>query len=233
MTFSLLGRCARTGQIGAIVTTSAVGVGARCQFARAGVGAALTQHRTDPRLGPMLLDMMQAGLPAPDALRGAVAATPHRDWRQLAAIDAAGRTASFSGAHVRPALGEAHGKDCVAIGNIIRRADMPAAMVAAFAADPARPLADRLLAAIQAGEDAGGEIAAVLSAALLVVDRESFPYIDLRMDAHATPLAELARLWALYAPTADDYVRRALDPDAAAAYVAPPPRPLAGPGGSG
>lgn len=222
MTFSLLGRCARTGQLGAVVTTSAVGVGARCPFARAGVGAVLTQHRTDPRLGPMMLDMMQAGLAAPDALRGAAEGTPHRAWRQLAAIDAEGRTAAFTGTSVRPAHGEAHGIDCVAIGNIIRDAAMPAAMVRAFEANPGLPLAQRLIDAIQAGEAAGGEIAAVVSAALLVVDRESFPYVDLRVDAHDHPLDELARLWTLYAPTADDYVRRATDPDAAATYVAPP-----------
>ena len=222
MTFSLLGRCARTGQLGAVVTTSAVGVGARCPFARAGVGAVLTQHRTDPRLGPLMLEMMAAGMDAAQAVAGVAAATPHAHWRQLAAIDAAGRTGSYSGAQVRGALGEAHGRDCVAIGNIIRSATMPAAMVAAFEAAPERSLAERLLAAIQAGEDAGGEIAAVVSAALLVVDRESFPYVDLRVDAHATPLAELARLWGEYGPTANDYVRRAVDPDGAAIYVAPP-----------
>ena len=64
----------------------------------------------------------------------------------------------------------------------------------------------------------------MVSAALLVVDRESFPYVDLRVDAHATPLDELARLWGLYGPTADDYVSRAVNPDGAAAYVAPPPK---------
>ena len=224
MTFSLLGRCARTGQFGAVVTTSSMGVGARCQFARAGVGAVLTQHRTDPRLGPLLLDMMASGLSAPDALRGVVAATPHRDWRQLAVIDAAGRAAAFTGAHVRPAHGEAQGRDCVGIGNIIRDAAMPAAMVRAFEANPELPVASRLVAAILAGEAAGGEIAAVASAALLVVDRESFPFVDLRVDSHATPLAELERLWGLYEPQAEDYVRRAVDPDEAALYVAPPVR---------
>jgi len=224
MTFSLLGRCARTGQLGAVVTTSAIGVGARCSFARAGVGAALTQHRTDPRLGPLMLDMMASGLSAEEALRGTVAATPHRDWRQLATIDAAGRTAAFTGANVRPAHGEAHGRDCVAIGNIIRDAAMPAAMVRAFEADLAQSLAQRLISAILAGEAAGGEIAEVASAALLVVDREHFPYVDLRVDRHAAPLVELAALWAEYAPQADDYVMRALSPDGAATYVAPPPK---------
>ena len=168
--------------------------------------------------------MMERGLTAPEALRGAVAATPHAPWRQLAAIDAAGRTAAFTGTRVRPAHGEAHGQDCVGIGNIIRSSEIPAAMVRAFEADPAWPLADRLIAAIQAGENAGGEIAAVASAALLVVERERFALVDLRVDSHATPLDALAHLWALYAPTAEDYVRRAVDPDGAETYVAPPPK---------
>ena len=226
MTFSLVGRCARTGQFGAVVTTSSIGVGARCQFARAGVGAVLTQHRTDPRLGPMMLDLMEHGFTAPEALRGIVAATPHAAWRQLAAIDAAGRTAAFTGAHVRPACAAAEGMNCVAIGNILRHPDIPAAMVAAFIARPDQPIADRLLAAIQAGEDAGGEIAAIASAALLVVNRARFPFVDLRVDAHPTPLAELARLWTLYAPTAEDYVRRAIDPDGADTYAPPTPKPV-------
>ncbi len=224
MTFSLLGRCARTGQLGAVVTTSAIGVGARCQFARAGVGAVLTQHRTDPRLGPMMLELMAHGLSAPDAIRAATAGTPHHAWRQLAAIDAQGRTGAYTGAKVRLAHGEAEGRDCVAIGNIIRDGAMPRAMVAAFEATPAAPLATRLIAAIQAGEAAGGEIAAIASAALLVVDRETFPFVDLRVDAHDTPLLELARLWSLYEPTAEDYVVRAVDPDRAGAYIAPPPK---------
>jgi uncharacterized Ntn-hydrolase superfamily protein len=224
MTFSLLGRCPRTGQFGAVVTTSAVGVGARVPFARAGIGAVLTQHRTDPRLGPLGLDLRARGCTAQQTIDAIVAATPHRAWRQLAAIDAAGRTAHYDGAHVRAAISVAHGRDCVGAGNILRNAEIAPAMVAAFEADPSLPLATRLVAAIQAGEDAGGETAAVVSASLLVVEAESFPLVDLRVDAHDTPLAELARLWALYEPTAADYVRRAIDPDFAATYIAPPPK---------
>ena len=222
MTFSLLGHCVRTRQLGAVVTTSAVGVGARCCFARAGVGAVLTQHRTDPRLGPLGLDLLARGFTAQQTLAAIVAATPHRGWRQLAVLDATGGTASFSGTQVRPALSDAHGQDCVAIGNILRNNAVAPAMVAAFEADPSLPLATRLVAAIQAGEDAGGEMAPVVSAAVLVVDRESFSFVDLRVDAHATPLRELARLWDLYAPTAEDYVARAINPDGAALYVQPP-----------
>ncbi len=219
MTFSLVGRCARTGMLGAVVTTSAISVGARCQHARAGVGAALTQHRTDPRLGPLALDLLAKGFTADEAMKGVVAATPHRHWRQLALIDAAGRTAVYSGANVRGEKGEAQGKDCASIANIVRSAALPAAMVGAFEKSPGLPLARRLLDALEAGEAAGGERQPVVSAALVVVDRESFAYVDLRVDDHATPIAELARLWSLYEREADAYVTRAVDPEQAV----PPP----------
>ena len=219
MTFSLVGRCARTGMLGAVVTTSAISVGARCQHARAGVGAALTQHRTDPRLGPLALDLVARGFTASEAMQAVVAATPHRHWRQLALIDAAGRTAVYSGANVRGEKGEAQGRDCAAIANIVRSASLPDAMVVAFGKSPGLPLARRLVEALAAGEAAGGERQPVISAALLVVDRESFPYVDLRVDHHARPIGELGRLWSMYEPEADAYVVRAVDPEQAV----PPP----------
>jgi uncharacterized Ntn-hydrolase superfamily protein len=213
MTFSLLGRCVRTGMLGAAITTSSIGVGARCTFARAGVGAVLTQHRTDPRLGPLALDLLARGFTAEQTLAAIVAATPHRDWRQLAVLDASGGTATFSGAHVRPEQGEARGTDGAAIANIVRTATIPAAMLAAFEHASDQPLADRLLAGLMAGQAAGGEFRPVVSAALLIVHQESFPYVDLRVDQHDEPIEELARLWAAYRPEADPYVMRAVDPD--------------------
>jgi uncharacterized Ntn-hydrolase superfamily protein len=214
MTFSLVGRCARTGMLGAAVTTSAIGVGARCPFARAGVGAVLTQHRTDPRLGPLALDLLAHGFTAEQTLAAIAAATPHRDWRQLAVLDASGGSATFSGAHVRPERSEARGTDCAAIANIVRSAAIPAEMVAAFEKAPDRPLPDRLLAGLMAGQSAGGEFRPVVSAALLIVHRESFPYVDLRVDQHDQPIEALARLWDAYRAEADPYVQRAVDPDA-------------------
>lgn len=224
MTFSLVGRCARTGMLGAAVTTSSIAVGSRCQHARAGIGASLTQHRTDPRLGPLALDLLARGFSAGEAMKAIVAATPHRDWRQLAVIDAAGRTAVYSGAHVRGERGEAEGRDCAAIANIVRSEAIPRTMVESFEAAPDRPLAQRLVEALAAGEAAGGERVPVTSAALIVVDRESFPYADLRVDDHATPIAELARLWEAYRPEADAYVVRAVDPERAV----PPPGMVTG-----
>lgn len=216
MTFSLVGRCARTGMLGAAVATSSIAVGSRCSYARAGVGAALTQHRTDPRLGPLLLDLLAGGYAVTDAMRAVVTVTPDRDWRQLAVIDAAGRTATFTGAHViADRAAEAQGRDCAAVANIVRSVQIPAAMAQSFESDPDRPLAERLIAALQAGEAAGGEFVPVISAALLVAHQSSFPYVDLRVDEHLKPIAELDRLWRLYAPEAEAYVVRALDPAAA------------------
>jgi len=217
MTFSLLGRCTRTGMLGAVVTTSSIAVGSRCPFARAGVGAALTQHRTDPRLGPIALDLLENGFTAEQTMDAIVAATPHRDWRQLAIMDREGRTASFSGERVKPEKSEAHGRDCVALGNIVRSREVPAAMVRAFEADTSAPLASRLIASLQAGDQAGGEFKPLVSAALLLVNRETFPFVDLRVDQDGAPIAALARLWQEYAPMAQPYVARAVDPNSAQA----------------
>jgi len=216
MTFSLVGRCRRTGMLGLAVTTSSIAVGSRCAHARAGVGAVLTQHRTDPRLGPLALELLARGFDAEQTLSAVVAATPHRGWRQLAVIDAQGRTAAYTGGNViAEKAGEARGADCAAVANIVRSAEVPAAMARAFEAAPDAPLPLRLVDALAAGETAGGEFVPVVSAALLVVHRESFPYVDLRVDLHPSPIAELRRLWLSYEPEADAYVARATDPDAA------------------
>ena len=213
MTFSIAGRCARTGMLGAVVTTSSIAVGSRCAFAAAGVGAALTQHTTDPRLGPLMLDHLRRRYTVEQAIGAAVGGTPRSDWRQLAVIDAQGRSASHSGTSVKPERAEAHGRDCVAIANIVRSDAIPAAMVKAFEADPQAPLAARLIDALAAGDKAGGEFKPLLSAGLIVAHREVFPYVDLRVDSDPDPIGTLRRLWDEYEPVADLYVARAVHPD--------------------
>jgi uncharacterized Ntn-hydrolase superfamily protein len=215
MTFSIIGRCARTRQLGAAVATSNIAVGTRVPFARAGVGAILTQHRTDPRLGPRGLDLLSSGCTAEEALGALIASTIHADWRQLALIDAAGRTAAYSGKHVKPHLGEVHGADCVAIGNILASDRVVQAMTAAFEIDARKALAERLLMGLEAGLEAGGEHGPVRSAALLVVQQETFPLVDLRVDAAERPIAALRVLWQEYLPWVDEFVVRSIDPDRA------------------
>src|SRR5260221_11269001 len=118
MTFSLIGRCARTGQIGCAVSTSNLSVGSRVPFARANVGAVLTQNRTDPRLGPRGLDLLESGCTAKETLDALLDSGVHIGWRQLARLDRAGRTPSYTGVPGKPHLAELHGNDCVGVGNI-------------------------------------------------------------------------------------------------------------------
>lgn len=215
MTFSLIGRCARTGQFGAAATTSSLAVGARVHAVAPRIGAVLTQHRTDPRLGPRGIDLLRSGCTAEETVAALVASTAHHGWRQLAAIDAAGRTAHFHGARVKPESGAAHARDCVAIGNILSSAQVPDAMAAAFAADPDLPLAERLVRALEAGEAAGGEHGPVTSASLLVFGDHDFALVDLRVDKSAQPIPALRGLWEEYAPLVEGYALRVLDPDSA------------------
>lgn len=214
MTFSIAARDPATGAFGVAVTTSGLCVGARCPFAAAGIGAVLTQHRTDPRLGSLGLALLARGLSAEETL---AALTRDRDdvrWRQLAVVDAAGRTAAFHGSAIYSWHGHATADGAIAIGNILRSQAVPQAMLDAFLADPAAPMETRLVAALVAGDAAGGELDPLGSAALLVVRDDPFPWMDLRVDRSADPLGELAALAVAYAPDAAGTRLRAVDPDA-------------------
>ncbi len=213
MTFSIVGRCPTTGQFGAVTATSNVAVGARVAHCAAGTGAIVTQHRTDPRLGPRGLALLRSGCSAQETADALVASSPHAQWRQIAVVDRAGRSAAFSGARTRPEMSEAAGPDACAIGSILANARVPAAMLRRFQAEPTAPLAERLLRALEDGLAAGGEQGPVRSAHLVVVDTESFPLVDLRVDWHEQPVAELRALWNRYAPNMGTYMLRALDPD--------------------
>jgi uncharacterized Ntn-hydrolase superfamily protein len=213
MTFSVVGMCRQTGMFGAAVTTSSIGVGSRCPFARAGVGAVLTQHRTDPRLGPRGLELLAAGHSASQVMAALVQENPTIGWRQLAIIDTQGETAYYHGDRISSIHAAAQGNAVCAIGNILRSEDVPQAMVEAFGQEPEAHLAERLLRALEAGLEAGGELKQVKSAALVVVHEQPFPLVDLRVELDPQPLAELRFLWELYRPQLELYVRRAIDPD--------------------
>lgn len=221
MTFSIVGRCARTGQLGVAISSSSIAVGARCPWLQAGVGAVSTQNITLPALGPQVLGRLAEQTPAEAALAQVMAAEPWREHRQVTVVDAQGRTAHFSG---REALGVHHavaGAQCVAAGNLLASPAVIEAMVTAFESSPG-PLADRLLAAMQAALAAGGEAGPVHSAALKVVSEVPWPIIDLRVDwAEADPIGQLAGLWQAYRPQMQDYLTRALDPTAAPSYGVP------------
>lgn len=221
MTFSIVARCRESGQFGVAIASSSPAVAARCAWAQAGVGAVATQNVTNPALGPAMLGHLAAGADAAAAVAAARASDRFPDYRQLLAIGAAGPGAVHSGPRALGIWAEAAGEsgDAVAGGNLLAGADVPAMMVAGFASATGA-LGDRLIAALHAGLAAGGEAGPVHSAGLLVVDRESWPLADLRIDwlDEACPVAALARAWAVYAPQAADYVTRANNPAAAPSY---------------
>jgi uncharacterized Ntn-hydrolase superfamily protein len=199
--------------LGAVVTTSSMAVGSRCPWAEANVGAVLTQHRTDPALGPKILERLKRGSSPEAILQDLEATDPNLKWRQLAVITADGKSAFFNGAKITSVSKGRVGRDCVAVGNILRSTTVVDAMVETFEESEDQPLAERLMRAIEAGDRAGGELKQVKSAGLLVAYQESFPFVDLRVDLNAQPLVELRFLWELYQPSADTYVVRAVDPD--------------------
>jgi len=219
MTFSIIARCARTGAFGVAVSSASICVAARCgRWARAGVGAVATQNITDPALGQLGLDLLQQGYGAQATLRALVDAQPFADFRQLAVLDAEGRSASFSG---KAALGlhrAAPSEDCLASGNLLADAGVPTAMVRAFASHPQHHLGARLIEALAAGLAAGGEVTPVRSAGVYVVERHCWPVMDLRVDWHDAPITELQQLHALYAPQMHDYIQRAVDPTKAPGF---------------
>jgi uncharacterized Ntn-hydrolase superfamily protein len=212
MTFSLAGRCERTGAVGAVIASASMAVAARCVAVRAGVGAVCSQSTTDPRLREALLEAMASGLAVVDAVAAITARAPDIAYRQLAAVDAAGGSASYSG---ELALGEAAdvcAAGAAAAGNLLADRGVPAAMLAAFADRAGDSLGDRLIAAIEAGLAAGGEVSPVRSAGLVIAESVPWPVTDLRVDWHDDPVGQLARLWQIWAPQAESYVGRALRP---------------------
>jgi len=213
MTFSLAIRCARTGAFGVAGTTSSIAVGARCLFVEAGAGVVITQHRTDPRLGPKGLELLMEGHTASEVVASLVRSTPHEGWRELAVLDREGNSSVHQGRHQERFYARSSAPNVVAVGNILRNERVPEAMVATACFDENATLADRLIAGLRAGLDAGGEIFTLKSAGLKVADHPGFASVDLRVDLSDNPIEDLAQLWRAYEPQQALFVQRVLDPD--------------------
>lgn len=220
MTFSLIARCARTGQFGMVISSSSPAVAARCAHVRAGVGVVASQNITDPDLGTALLDLMAQGISAADALAAIKKGRAHIDYRQLLVVDAAGGRAIHSGGQVLGNWGEALGVDCAAGGNLLANTGVPKAMIAGFETATGH-LGDRLIAALRAGLAAGGEAGPVHSAGLKIADKLNWPLVDLRIDWADDPIGALTTAWQVYRPQMAAYVQRATDPTIAPSYGVP------------
>src|SRR5262245_18429812 len=198
-TFSIVARDPATGELGVAVQSHWFSVGSSVPWIEAGVGAVATQSFVDPSYGKLGLDLMRAGKSAPDALKALIAGDAGENVRQVAMIDAQGRVAAHTGSNNIAAAGHIVGKDFSVQANLMLNEKIWPAMAKAFEASKG-DLADRMLAALDAAQLAGGDIRGRQSAALIVVtgtptgkawaDRR----FDLRVDDSADPLRELRRL---------------------------------------
>lgn len=215
MTFSIIARCPETGAFGGAIGTSSLAVGNRCLRVAHGRGAFLSQHRTDARLGDRGIALLAEGASAADAIARVTAGEPGIEWRQLAALDAGGGAAVHHGSRMYSIYTDTVGDGCVAIGNILASDRVTAAMVAAFEAARGERLEERLLRALEAGRDAGGEVLEPLrSAALRVSSPHGIDRCDLRVDMAEEAAGALRALLTAYGDQEEILRRVALEPDA-------------------
>jgi len=222
MTFSIVGHCTRTNMTGVAITTSSICVASRCPWVRAGIGAVATQNVTDPSLGPLILDYLEEGLDPQEALDKITAGRDHIEYRQLTVVDTQGDLAHFTGSEILGTNKVVEGASCVAAGNLLSNDKVPLAMAEQFEAGANLHLAERLLLALKAGVDAGGEEGPTHSSGLKVADVNSWPLVDLRIDwSDGDPVNELIDLWKAYESEMDAYTTRAINPSDAPSYGVP------------
>jgi uncharacterized Ntn-hydrolase superfamily protein len=212
-TFSLIGRCERTGMLGVAIATSEMAVGSRCIHVAPGVGAVITQASTNPRLGHLGLNLLRAGYSAPRVVDEIAASDQFVERRQLGCLDATGLTAARTGAENKPWAGHRAEPNVVVAANAVVSKDVAEAMLGAFQRGAELELWERLLRALEAGKAAGGQPNGEMSSGLLVADREPYATVDLRVDLHPEPVAELRRLADAYFPLVPYYNLRPRDPN--------------------
>ena len=201
MTYSIAACDLDAGQWGVATQSKFLAVGSVVPWAEPHVGAVATQAYANPRYGPDGLRLLRQGLTADEALVQLTAADDERDHRQLGLVDARGQGATYTGAACMDWAGGVAGHCFAAQGNILVSSDTVEELASSFVSSADRPLAERLIDALFAAQAAGGDRRGQQSAALLVVERSggygglSDAAVDLRVDDHEAPLAELLRLY--------------------------------------
>lgn len=197
MTWSLVLHDPETGAFGVAVATCAFAVGASCPFVRAGVGAVSTQSITNRYLGPAVLDGLARGLAPEHAIAGALAGDGGAHLRQVHAVDRHGRHAAWTGRNCVAWAGDRSAEGFGVAGNMLAGEAVVADTLAAYGAMSSagnQPVPERMMAAMLAGERAGGDRRGKQSAAMVLTTTEDFPDLNLRVDDHPDPLSELDRL---------------------------------------
>ncbi|SOC40753.1 DUF1028 domain-containing protein [Salinicoccus kekensis] len=194
-TFSITARCARTGQLGVAVSTKLPAVGMLCPFVKAGTGAIATQSFVNPYIGIRGLEYLSEGMSAKETKEKIMSEEINLEHRQFAIVDKHGNTAAFSGDESDGYYNHFEGDGFVVAGNMLVNEETLTDMKSAFENHSDLDLAERLLQALEAGQAAGGDKRGKQSAALKVFDTEEYPLVDLRVDEHADPVAELSRVY--------------------------------------
>ena len=198
MTFSITARCPETGMVGVAVSTKLLCVGALCPYVRAGVGAISSQSFVNPYIGIHGIELLATGNHAETARDQLAAADEGRTLRQFAIVDADGHAAAYSGNDCVDWFGDRVGAGYAVAGNMLVGEATITAMADAYERSSAESFPERLVRALEAGQEAGGDKRGRQSAALKVAHSEDYPLVDLRVDDHGEPVAELRRLWGLY-----------------------------------
>ncbi|MGC1818271.1 MAG: DUF1028 domain-containing protein [Casimicrobiaceae bacterium] len=195
MTWSIVARHPN-GALGVAVASRFFAVGALCPHVRSGAGALSTQALMNPGYGPAGLDLLAQGHDALQVIEALIAADPGREFRQVHAIDARGRVGAHTGSRCIECCGQLAGEGFSVAGNMLAGPQVLEQTARAYAAHAQLEFAERLIVAMEAGEAAGGDKRGKQAAALTIVTTESYPALDLRVDDHEEPLAELRRLHA-------------------------------------
>jgi uncharacterized Ntn-hydrolase superfamily protein len=194
MTWSIVARDA-SGALGIAIASRFFAVGVLCPYLESGVGALATQALVNPLYGRTAIRLLAQGTPPREVVRILTGADAGRDHRQLHMIDARGRIAAYTGAACIDWCGDLAGDNYSIAGNMLAGPQVLSATAAGYERAAALPFAERLLAALGAGEAAGGDKRGKQAAALLVSTTEEYPFLDLRVDDHEDPLRELRRLY--------------------------------------
>lgn len=222
MTFSIVARCAETGMFGTAVASSSPAVAARCSFVEAKTGAFSSQNITDPTLGTRGLSLMRSGVGAAETIDTLKREDANIAYRQILTVDKNGDAAAFSGVNTLGVNAEVVADNAACAGNLLADDNVINAMMDGFLHAEGH-FGDRLLSALRAALQAGGEAGPIHSAGIKIADKTEWPFVDLRCDwsESSCPVEELTHTWNVYHPQMNDYIQRALEPAKAPRYHVP------------
>lgn len=213
-TFTIIGRCERTGMLGVCLATSEIATGSRGPQVKARVGAVSSQAHTNPRLAKLAIDLLEIGFSAPKVVEEVRESDLYIEHRQIGVVDRDGNSAVYTGKDNSDWKGSIAKKNFIAMGNYLANEKVVEEMARAFESSLDEHLEERLMRAIEAGRDAGGQKNGQQNAAAIIVcDWDILPRVDLRIDWHdGDAIAKLRNLLEMYKPLIPFYNLRIKDP---------------------